>query len=1378
MEHFGDKTAIKLDNEHITDCNNMRSFGSGDTHIINNFLSREEADDAFNNLFSSEIEYQQWHHMPSKKNELLPLSRLKIAMANTDSDGWTPHYRFPVNNQNHHGVLPFSKTVKSIMDKLIEHTKIPFNHAVVLLYRDGDDCIGFHKDKTLDLSSTDPIASISLGQERTYMLRNSIHNPTVSQEVMLKHGTLLLLGSKTNEEYYHSIPKNNDQPKMDPRISLTFRVVTTFKNNQTGKLKGQGEKYSDYDWPSEFGGTHIEYPSEILDFWFGKERNQFRSGLWWNGIHPTEPNLRTKPQVDAYITSKWKYLLDKYDTEVGCDLFSDNHYLKSWTNSTNGLIALLILFDQFPRHIYRGNFKSFSFDKYALSVANNLNEFQNQLYLNKLQNYIPIPCQLFIYVAMMHAENITLVTNATYEIYKLANSDNLPETGNNASSTWKSGLIKLGAVSQEHLNVLKKFNRYPHRNPLLNRENTPQETDFLASKKLPYWMRSVLPITKVESKKHPHEFQTESTEKSTSSKLKILVLHSNRQTADSFRAKTERHLEKKLKDIADLTYCNSPQFYEPMGEAKRLIEEAGYTNVPNIGHTRIWWNATDDPNTMVYVGLEQSLEYIESLFKNEQYDGIIGFSQGGTFTGIIASMVHDQRKGKKTFMPLDNISKSLKFVAIISGFYCRDTRPEFRNCLLESLPSAHLPELVVMRKDLIEIPSFHTWGLADTLVNPWRSQKLSEAFDNTKQIHIHQSSHFIQAIKFWPISEMYEWLKTFSEPEKLTEKINFESVWDNDEINETKVSEFSNEHTNQLVHSIIKKLPASNILYKVLQILYKTNDKMYNELLNIIHDDPIIWKHLIDIDTAHFDGQYRKLLVSLMGDELVKDYKKYYIDKALGLPSKLALYAPKYNNVYRTSRLYHEMSQYLAKHINVFDMTKICINEDHEKRQTLLSYNQYRKIISKLTILICPPHDKKQERKHIPKNSLEQLLNMPLNEHILHPKPEPVDISPPELLDPLYTFLQNEAKSETERVFEKGTVCIDGRLDLCKQVIGPIGVPNLLESLRLDSVSQEPKVKHLLLGNNRCGNDLGHAVAKFIKSGQSALTTWYIAGNNLNADGILPVCEALYDDKQVKQLWLKRNPIHLSGTMHIVNMLNCNTYLKVLDLTNTGLLDEGAILLLNNINNTLEYLYLSSNGLTEKTCATISHVNMGNLKQLGLGCNRLKCEGMQYLANVLENPNCKLESLEIASCGVGPLGAKYIADALKINKSIVHLNFGFLKSTNDLGEVPNLLESQGALEFANMLIVNTTLGSLDMIYTAIKQSGISALASVIYSNNRTLAYLNIEQFGTPHNELSREIIRKALQKNRETMGPELLKQIDNIVLPPHLKEIKSVYRIK
>jgi len=1350
---LGDMTAIRCDKENII--KNYDNIGSGDTKFIPIFLTKEEADKAFKCLdVGGDIKYQQWHHMPNKKHDLLPLSRLKIAMTDTDKDGWTPHYRFPVNNQDKHGTVSFatSPTVQHIRDKLIKLTGIPFNHAVILLYRDGDDCIGFHKDKTLDLSTTDPIASISLGQERSYILKDDIFKPTAAHELTLTHGSLLLLGPKTNKEWYHSVPmeKNNN---ISTRISLTFRVVTTFKNNITGELKGQGAAYSNLNWPDELGGVHVDYYNELLDFWFGEHKNTYRNSLWWNGISPENKEIKSLETCDAYITKKWGKLLEAYKPEKQIDLFKDNHLLKTWLNTIDGTAALMILFDQFSRHVYRGTAKAFAFDEYAIVLAKHLLS----------QDIDTIPYKIFAYVTLMHSENIDFVSEATLGILKLANITIEPKM--------KRQLINLGNVSQQHLDIIKKYKRYPHRNILLGRVSTTEEIDLLANKKIPKWMRT---SPKVVTTKKTVNIENIINAKT---KLKILVLHSNRQTAQIFENKTKNYLEKKLKTIADLTYVDAPKLYEPEGEVKSLIKKNEYSEVPNVGFTRAWWNATDDPKTMVYRGLEQSLEYIETLFRNSDFDGIIGFSQGGTLTGIIAALVNDYRKGKKIPVSLDNISKKLQFVTIISGFYCRDTREEFKNCILSELPETHSPEQIKVRTELIDIPSFHIWGTTDTLVNPWRSEKLSEAFKN-KKVMTHPAGHFAKAIKYWPIEDLCKWLESFNskddQPANYSEMCN--KILSGDKINEHYLKEFTTYYPIETLclvkYVIMSKSYSSNLLYELLMKLYLTEDNICDKILEIAYEYHLVWKNLIDLDTNSQSEKFRPILVKLIATEIKKEYLKYCV------PSLLALYAPKHNSLYRKTRLFNDIAVYLASILNIYDTKLNSIKEDHDKRQKILSYSQYRKITTQLEKLL-EVETIPGVKKHIPRNDLEKLLQIPVSDLIINPKAEPVDISPPELLEPLYTFLQQQdTPINSETAFTKGTICTDGRLDLCKQVIGPGGVKDLLKSLESDSSKQNPKVKHLLLGNNICGNELGNAVARFIKSGKSALTTWYIAGNDLDEKGIAPVCEALQQDKQVRQLWLKRNPLKIGGMIHIVDMLKVNTYLQVLDVTNTGILDDGAILLLNNIPKTLQYLYLSSNGLTDKTCRVlVDKLHTYKLEQLSLGCNRLCDSGAKYLGQALSHQSCSLKALEIASCAIGPEGAKHLADALKTNTSLIWLNFGFLKSTNDLGEIPNLIGSHGSVYIADALKTNKTLKALDLTYTGIQQAGIAAFAEMLL-NNKTLSYLNIEQFGIPHNELSRELIRNAIRDNKRLLSADEWDYINKIIDPPHLEEIKSVYRVK
>jgi hypothetical protein len=178
---------------------------------------------------------------------------------------------------------PMTPTVERIRQLVSEITGHEYNHAVVLLYRDGQDCIGFHKvrqhlsspltsrsqprltscsrqDKTLDLDEAAPIASVSLGVARPYILRDNIQQPTVEHHLTLPHGCLLLLGPQTNLDYYHSIRLLTEEEAAQPelqgvRVSLTFRRVLTY-TDAFGRVVGKGQEYQTRNWPEQLHGAH------------------------------------------------------------------------------------------------------------------------------------------------------------------------------------------------------------------------------------------------------------------------------------------------------------------------------------------------------------------------------------------------------------------------------------------------------------------------------------------------------------------------------------------------------------------------------------------------------------------------------------------------------------------------------------------------------------------------------------------------------------------------------------------------------------------------------------------------------------------------------------------------------------------------------------------------------------------------------------------------------------------------------------------------------------------------------------------------------------------------------------------------------------------
>ncbi|HJZ23687.1 MAG TPA: alpha-ketoglutarate-dependent dioxygenase AlkB [Candidatus Babeliales bacterium] len=228
-------------------------LGAGDIIVHKNFMSVDESKKLFEEIMQN-VDFQQWYHMPNKDEDPKPLKRIKRIMATPNSDGNLPYYRFSVNDQSGHGVIAIPAFMNDICQKINNMLGVELNHIVILLYRDGDDSIGFHKDKTLDLDENAPIVSLSLGGTRTYCLRDNNLKPTIHQEIDLENGTLLVLGPHTNENFYHAI-KASDKTVMQ-RISITFRKAVTFKRPD-GTIIGKGDKYQTLNWPEELRGNHV-----------------------------------------------------------------------------------------------------------------------------------------------------------------------------------------------------------------------------------------------------------------------------------------------------------------------------------------------------------------------------------------------------------------------------------------------------------------------------------------------------------------------------------------------------------------------------------------------------------------------------------------------------------------------------------------------------------------------------------------------------------------------------------------------------------------------------------------------------------------------------------------------------------------------------------------------------------------------------------------------------------------------------------------------------------------------------------------------------------------------------------------------------------------
>jgi alkylated DNA repair dioxygenase AlkB len=97
-----------------------------------------------------------------------------------------------------------------------------FNSVLANLYRDGADGMGWHADDEPELGAEPLIASLSLGAERRFVLRDRAERRQ-RLAVVLPHGSLLLMAGRTQALYQHALPKT--RRVQGPRINLTFRRI-------------------------------------------------------------------------------------------------------------------------------------------------------------------------------------------------------------------------------------------------------------------------------------------------------------------------------------------------------------------------------------------------------------------------------------------------------------------------------------------------------------------------------------------------------------------------------------------------------------------------------------------------------------------------------------------------------------------------------------------------------------------------------------------------------------------------------------------------------------------------------------------------------------------------------------------------------------------------------------------------------------------------------------------------------------------------------------------------------------------------------------------------------------------------------------------------
>jgi uncharacterized protein (DUF924 family) len=143
--------------------------------------------------------------------------------------------------------------------------------------------------------------------------------------------------------------------------------------------------------------------------------------------------------------------------------------LDGWRGSARGELALILLLDQFPRHLYRGRAEAFDSDAAALEVARECIAAGRDEQLALIE-------RIFIYLPIQHSEVIADHALA-FERFRALQAQ---------AHARSAGVVALcdGAIGeqQDHFDTLQRFGRYPYRNAALGRPSTPAELVYLASR--------------------------------------------------------------------------------------------------------------------------------------------------------------------------------------------------------------------------------------------------------------------------------------------------------------------------------------------------------------------------------------------------------------------------------------------------------------------------------------------------------------------------------------------------------------------------------------------------------------------------------------------------------------------------------------------------------------------------------------------------------------------------------------------------------------------------------------------------------------------------------------------------------------------------------
>jgi uncharacterized protein (DUF924 family) len=186
-------------------------------------------------------------------------------------------------------------------------------------------------------------------------------------------------------------------------------------------------------------------PQDVIDFWFGEMPNSLEE--------LTALAERWSASLDDEVRERFGTTIEQ--AKAG--------EFDHWTETREGTLALILVIDQFPRHVYRGQARQYEADAKGLALA-------LAAWEEGWPHELPALQQTFFLLPLAHTEDL--------EIHKrsIPISDRISEL----SPDWFGPARKIGpSQARKYLKIIETFGRFPHRNEMLGRQSTPEEQRWI-----------------------------------------------------------------------------------------------------------------------------------------------------------------------------------------------------------------------------------------------------------------------------------------------------------------------------------------------------------------------------------------------------------------------------------------------------------------------------------------------------------------------------------------------------------------------------------------------------------------------------------------------------------------------------------------------------------------------------------------------------------------------------------------------------------------------------------------------------------------------------------------------------------------------------------